>query len=558
MRASKPLTLLLAVTAGITLWAAFPDTGWWPLTVIAVALLHEAWQRDHAGWNALVGYCAGIAFFLPHTWWAAEAATVPPWLALTLVLQAPFFALAGALWTWARRLPAVTTRTPLYVLTFAAVFTSAEQWRSRVPFGGFPWGRLAWSVADAPTGRAAWLAGSVLVTALLAVGGVLLTRAVEYGIQRDILASGICLGAMGIALFAPALLPLPSSNKAEPVANPAVTVVVDHGDRAVPVNGGTDLAEAGTLTVGIVQGGNANPGGDASYNAQQVLDNHRTGTRELIATGVDFDLMVWPEDSAGWDPALPRNAALAQSLDALSLQAGAPLLIGTQEFPQEGGRYNVMLLWNAGEGIIGRYAKQRPVPFGEYIPLRPLLERLSDQVARVSTDMIAAENAPVIEVPVTQRVDSNSTAPQGTVTLGMGICFEVAYDDIFVDAIRHGAEVLIIPTNNASFGITPQSTQQLQMTRMQAIATGRATVQVSTVGVSGVISPDGTLVARTGLMSADHVIAEVPLRTTVTPAVTLGLWPGWMALALGPLLAACGGIVGHVRRTPRAATVASS
>jgi apolipoprotein N-acyltransferase len=147
-------------------------------------------------------------------------------------------------------------------------------------------------------------------------------------------------------------------------------------------------------------------------------------------------------------------------------------------------------------------------------------------------DMIAADNPPVVTM-YSHRLGHE-------VTLGVGICFEVAYDSIFFDAVRRGAQVLIIPTNNASFGSTPQSTQQLQMTQMQAITTGRAAVQVSTMGVSGVFTPDGRLVARTGLWRQDSVSAAVPLRTSITPAVAMGMVPSYLFAAAAVLLPALG------------------
>jgi apolipoprotein N-acyltransferase len=108
--------------------------------------------------------------------------------------------------------------------------------------------------------------------------------------------------------------------------------------------------------------------------------------------------------------------------------------------------------------------------------------------------------------------------------------------------------VLVVPTNNASFGYTAESTQQLAMTRVQAITTGRAAVQVSTVGVSAVVAPDGTVVARTGLFTADHVVADLPLRTALTPAVRAGYWPGWVVSGAGAALVVAGlaaGILGR-------------
>jgi apolipoprotein N-acyltransferase len=154
---ARPVTLLLAVVSGAALWAAFPDVGAWPLAFVGVALLYAALRRDGrraAGWNTLVGLVAGLTFWLPHIWWANFATDTVPWLALA-VLESAFLAGFGALWTWVRRWRWVRRNPATVAIAFAVVFVAVEQWRSEVPFGGFPWGRLAWTVAGAPTGRAA-------------------------------------------------------------------------------------------------------------------------------------------------------------------------------------------------------------------------------------------------------------------------------------------------------------------------------------------------------------------------------------------------------------------
>ncbi len=556
---SRLVGLLLAPMAGVLLWAAFPDQGAWPLTIAGTAVLHLALRRDHAGWGFLVALVAGLTFFLPHVFWAYHATALVPWLALGL-LGGLGVATFGAAWTWTRRLAWVRERAWVHVLAFATVWTAVEQWRSEVPWGGFPWGRLGWSVAGAPTGRAAWLGGVPLVSFLLAAAGALLAVAVTraVGAVRDRPARGrqwgsvaVCVVVGGVLVWGPAALPLPRAAGTAAVADPPVTATVEAPDRSAFVDAGTSVAQSGVLRAGIVQGNVPNPGDDAAYNAAAVLRNHLDGTRALAGDaatraaaggeGTALDVVLWPEDSTGYDP--QHEHTVASMLDDVARETGTPLLLGAQEWPATGGRYNVMLLWQEGQGVTQRYAKQHPAPFGEYIPWRPLFRLFSSQVDRVTTDMIAATNPPVVDVP--------APVLGRQVRVGLAICFEVAYDEILRDAVRRGAQVLVVPTNNASFGTSPESTQQLQMTRLQAIASGRAAVQVSTVGVSGVIAPDGTLVARTGLFTADRINALLPLRTTWTPAVAAGYWPGWVVSATGGLLA-LGGLASGMARRRRA------
>ncbi|WP_435735913.1 apolipoprotein N-acyltransferase [Cellulosimicrobium sp. PMB13] len=526
---SRPLALLLALAGGLLTDAAFPDRGWWPAAFVGVGLLFWALRRDDARWGALVGLVWGLSFFLPHLWWANEATETLPWIALS-VMEACFVAVLGAAWVWARRWSWLRDRPGRQAVAFAVLFVGVEQARTEVPFGGFPWGRLAFSQVDSPLGRAAWLGGEVLVSLLVALVGSLLAAAVLVLVRhravqapgedrqggqdraREALLVGVPLLAAAALVAAPLLVPLDAR------------------------------AQAGHLEVGAVQGNVGEPGLGSFANRAEVLNNHLDGTVALLdqVDPGDLDVVLWPENGSDLDP--QEAPEVAAAIDDAAREVDAPILVGAQEYPETGGRYNVSLLVEPGVGVVDRYAKQHPAPFGEYMPLRPLLRVFSDQVDRVTIDMIPGGETGVVDL-ASERLGR-------TVPLGVVICFEVAYDVLVRDAVLAGAEVLVVPTNNASFGYTAESTQQLAMSRLRAVSTGRATVQVSTVGVSGVIAPDGTLLQSTELFTADQLVASLPLRTDLTPAVRAGGLPG---LAVGLLAAGLvvAGVVGSVRERRR-------
>lgn len=518
--ASRPLTLLLAIVGGLLTDTAFPDRGWWPAAFAGVGLLFWALRRDDARWGALIGLAWGLSFFLPHLWWANEATDTVPWLALS-VMEACFVAVLGAAWVWARRWSWLRDAPGRQAVAFAVLFVGVEQARTEVPFGGFPWGRLAFSQVDSPLGRAAWLGGEVLVSLLVALVGSLLAAAVVLVRRRAPQAEDGAPGTVRVVV-------------------PVLTVVLAATALvAAPLLVPLDArAQAGTLEIGAVQGDVGEPGLGSFANRAEVLNNHLDGTVALLdqVDPGDLDVVLWPENGSDLDPQeVPEVAA---AIDDAAREVDAPILVGAQEFPESGGRYNVALLWEPGVGVVDRYAKQHPAPFGEYMPLRPLLRVFSDQVDRVTIDMIPGDETGVVDL-ASERLGR-------TVPLGVVICFEVAYDELVRDAVESGAEVLVVPTNNASFGYTAESTQQLAMSRLRAISTGRATVQVSTVGVSGVVAPDGTLLQSTGLFTADQLVASLPLRTDLTPSVRTG---GLPALVVGLLAAAlvAAGVVGSVR-----------
>ena len=501
----------LGAVSGLVTEAAFPDLGWWGAAFVGMAMLFIAMRRDSARWNALVGFVWGLAFFLPHIIWAEYAVGPVPWVALS-VLEAGFVALFGAAWTWARR-GVGTWRSPaLQVIVFTLLWVAMEELRSSWPFGGFPWGRLAFSQAESPLGRLAWLAGTPLVSAAVAGTGALLAVALLYARRLRV---------------------------AQTLAATATGVLVVLAGLVVPLD---TEPQAGTLRVGAVQGNVPTPGLDAFAQQREVLHNHAVGTEALLDQ-VDpgyLDLVVWPENGADIDPQVDEPAAL--EIDGVARAVEAPVLVGTIEYPESGGRYNTAILWEPGVGVTAQYSKQHPAPFAEYIPMRDWVRPFSSAVDLVRNDMIAGTEVGVVPVEAPRL---GRTVPTGVV-----ICFEVAYDSLVRDAVRAGAELLVVQTNNASFGYTDESTQQLAMSTLRAMELGRATVHISTVGVSAVIAPDGVVTHRTGLFTAEQIVEEVPLRTTLTPAAAMGSWPAWVVAALAVVVTLAGMIGAHRVRRP--------
>lgn len=497
-------SLVLAALGGLATDAAFPGLGWWPLAFVGVAFLFVALGRDSARWNTLVGFVFGLAFFLPHILWAEYAVGPVPWLALS-VAEAGFVGLVGAAWSWARRGATIWWRARWQVPAFTVLWVGVEELRSVWPFGGFPWGRLAFSQADSPLARWAWAGGVPLLSALVVVGGVVLALGLLALRRLD-------LGAASGSVLLIALL-----------VGSGLLVPLDTRD------------EAGRLLVGAVQGNVPNRGLDSFAQQREVLDNHVAGTFALAeerGPGA-LDVVLWPENGSDIDPR--ADAAAAEVVTAAARAVDAPLLVGTLEYPADGGRYNVALLWDPVSGPGADYAKQRPAPFAEYIPFREVARQFSDAVDRVRTDMLPGTEPAVLDVPV-PRLGRD-------VPIGVGICFEVAYDRIIRESVQLGAELLVIPTNNATFGFTDESTQQLAMSRIRAIEHGRATVQISTVGVSALITPNGNVLEQTGLFTADTLADDLALRTTLTPATRYGDVLTWAfrAVAVAVVLAGTAG-----------------
>ncbi|WP_410809283.1 apolipoprotein N-acyltransferase [Micromonospora sp. 067-2] len=520
--AGRPLPLRvaapMALVAGLALLVAFPPYGVWPLAPVGVALLAAAAHRRRLRAGAGLGFLTGLTLFGPLLAWTNLHTGYLPWVLLSL-LQAGYLALLGAASAWVSPL-ADRVRWAWPALT-GLLWVGQEALRDRTPFGGFPWGRLAFSQDTSPLLRLAALGGAPLVTfAVALVGGLLVTAAWR----------GWTAARETSTDTAPARRWLP-------VAVPAAAAVaLSAAGLLVPVAAAGD----GTpVTVAIVQGNVPRLGLDFNAQRQAVLNNHVDATLELatrVATGAQRrpDLVVWPENSSDIDPL--RNPAAGARISEAADAIRAPILVGAVLLgPGAGQVRNAGILWWPGSGpdLAQLYAKRHPVPFAEYVPLRDVARMVSDKVDLIRSDFVAGSTPGVVRT--------------GRTVLGDVICFEVAYDEVVRDTVTGGAQLLVVQTNNATFNVA-EARQQLAMVRLRAVEHGRPALMASTVGVSGFVAPDGRVSDATGFNTREVVVRQLRLGGGTTLATRLGWWP---EVALAGLAAAA--LVGAavVRRRQR-------
>ena len=504
--------LVLAFASGVALTLAFPTWNLWWLAPVGVALLSAAVLGATWRLALLVGLVGGLVFFLPTLSWSGIYVGPLPWVALC-VLQALYIALMAAV-TAAVQRPLLGTR--LQPLAYAAVpvfWVLQETARSHTPFGGFPWARLAFSQADSPLVHLAAFGGAPGVTAAVAAVGALLHAAVAVALRRFRGGSGAALPRARTAYVLSAVL----------VAFTALGLVA--GAASTPPTDGKPAP------VMFVQGNVPRPGLDFNAERRKVLDNHVQETlRGLAAGGEPPSLVVWPENASDIDPL--RNPDAGAEIRATVEAAGAPLLLGAVLREPSPMVSNASLFYRPGGGQPERYVKQHPVPFAEYIPYRSFFRHFSDKVDLVTADFAAGHDPAAFNVPLRSG---------GSYWAIPTICFEVAYDDLMREAtLQPGREnsILVVQTNNATFGYTAESEQQFAISRLRAIEHGRSVVHVSTVGVSAVINPDGTYEDKTRLFTAAAGRADPVVRSTLTVSDRIGDLPEYTAAALAVLLVA--------------------
>ena len=219
--------------------------------------------------------------------------------------------------------------------------------------------------------------------------------------------------------------------------------------------------------------------------------------------------MIWPENSTDIDP---RESPETYGTIAAAVAAiHRPVLVGAVLADPV---RNAGQLWLPGRGPTQLYVKRQLVPFGEVIPYRSFLEHFTSLPELQPHNFVPGHRAVVFHL--------------GKVRLGDVICYEVGFDNLVRSEALAGANVLAVQTNDADFEVDGQrgeTLQQLEMSRMDAITTGRSVAVASTIGISAIITPDGRLLAQSKTWTRAELEARVPLITALTPADRLGAWP---------------------------------
>ncbi|MCP2296578.1 apolipoprotein N-acyltransferase [Nocardia amikacinitolerans] len=521
---------MAALVAGLLLFGSFPPRPFWFLAPVGIAVL-TATVRGADGLRGGFGYgmLAGLGFFVPLLPWTGIYVGPLPWLALSTTC-ALYLGLFGLLANLIGRLP----WWPLWV---ALAWVTTEWIRSSFPFGGFPWGRLAFGQADGWFLSLAAVGGAPLIGFAVALTGTGLAALVERlaalrttGAPGGVVADDESKDAAGARNSADELSGGGSAVATKPrvgaasragIITAAATLVI------MPI-AGVLLRSAlpapdegdGTITVAAIQGSVPRLGLDFNAQRRAVLDNHVRRTEQLaedVAAGRARkpDVVIWPENSSDIDPL--RNADAAALITRASEAIDAPILVGAVLVNGDRTTTNSVMVWNGAEGPADRHDKKIIQPFGEYLPLRSFFRLFSEYADRAG-----------YFVPG----DGDGTVRAAGVDIGVATCYEVAFDRAFRDSLRSGAQLLTVPTNNATFGDSEMTYQQLAMSRVRAVEHGRALVVAATSGVSAIVTADGAVPQQTELFVPAALVADLPLRNSITLATRIGAAPEWVSAIL--------------------------
>jgi apolipoprotein N-acyltransferase len=489
---------LPSLAAGVALTLSLPPFGWWPLAFVGAAVLYWRLAGLALRTRVLAGWLAGLGLFVPGLAWARAF----NWYgaAVLMVVEALTMALAGGL------VPPHRGR----LVAFAGAFTLAEALRMAWPFGGLPISGVFLGQAGGPFLATARLGGPLLLTAVVWLGGGALGQlgidgAVWWWRRSDAVGPGhrpigTAVGA-GLALVAVVAVGLAGA-------------VAPDGGRAVR-----------TIAVAAVQGGGRRGVGGPAVAPSSVIGPELSASRALTAGRAGppgLDLVVWPEDVIALDGPL-AGSAQARAVSGLAVRLRATVVAGVTV--DRGTTFlNEAVAWGPNGRVVGTYEKVHRVPFGEYVPDRGLFSHLAN-LSGVPADAVPGRGTGLLRTPA---------GP-----LGVMISYEVFYADRGRSAVRAGAELLVVPTNTASYSSTQIPTQELAADRVQAVAEGRDLVQAATTGFSSVVDNRGDVRRHSALGVRQVVTATVALRRGATvyerwgdlPVLvlaTVGLVVGWL------------------------------
>ena len=486
---------LVVIVAGLLVAFSLPPWGWWPLAYVGIALFATCRPNSNRA-RFMFGTLFALAWLAPGMAWM--------WF-----LTAPGYVIAALLFSALHGIAAmitgaVTDQHKHREIVGPLAHALAEALRFSFPFGGVPLATLAISQAASPIAPIVRIGGPLLLTYIVLQIGFLLARLRDTEMPKR---------TVHAALIAVVVVVLPIAGAIAP-----------HGH---------DIGRS--LNIAAVQGGGPQGTLAINTNSRDVVIRHLDATQRIAdgsaATGNQLDLVIWPEnviDVNSFSSSIERTEVATQAA-----RLNVPFLVGITEDFDNKFFTNAQVVVNTDGSLGDRYDKVRRVPFGEFVPMRGLLEAVGAPVDRIPRDAMAGRQPAILRAADT--------------TIAVVISWEVFFAGRANEGVERGATLLVNPTNGSSYTGTILQTQQIASSRLRALETGRWLVQVSPTGFSAFVSPSGQVFDRTGV-SEQHVITrEVQLRSGRTIYSYLGDMP-FILIMIASLLALL--IAG--RRTTRA------
>jgi apolipoprotein N-acyltransferase len=466
--------LAAALVAGGLPALAFPAPSWWWLAWFGVVPLLLVVRAAPTPWAASVRAACGLSgFVLTNQYWLVTS------IGPMVVLLAIGLAALWLPWGWfAHRLlsaPVAIGRTVAAMVVLPSAWVAAEAVRS-LPWLGGPWASLGASQSNQPVMLASaslggvWLTSFLLVAVNTAIVGVIVHREVSGRLVA--LAGALACAALGPGWY-----------------------LLGPGPSAGP-----------TVRVALVQ-----PGDIADSDARLAASEELTAA----VAGQRPDLVVWGESSVGQD--LASHPELLARLAELSRRVGADLLVNV-DAPAPTGRIYKSAVLIGEHGLLGSYHKTRLVPFGEYVPLRPLFGWITRHSKAAAEDRQRGSGPVVLHV--------------GALSIGPLISYEATFSDLARREAQLGAELLVYQSSTSSFQGSWAQPQLAAQPAVHAVEVGRPAVHVGLSGDSSAFDSRGRRLAWCPSGFRGVIVVNVPLESNATLYQRLGDWVPVTAFAI--------------------------
>lgn len=468
----------LALLSGLLLALSFPKFGhpalaWVSLAPLLVALVLAA-HHSTSRWHTFrLGYLTGLIYFCGTLYWLSLVMAQYGGLSI-IVAGLLAFGLAAWLSVFVGIFAWLTgdavRRYGTQGLWFAPCFWVATEWFRAWLGGNFPWVLLGSSQAS-----------SLPVVQLASVTGV-------YGLSAMVVCAGVVIATLTLSR---------SRDQRRTAAIVAVGLVL------IPVWGAWRISRSEMLTqgvpmrVGLVQGNVPQTQKQDEAFGAAILDRYIALTREAIGAG--SQLVLWPEAATPFLFEIDLNQA--ERIRRIARESQTPVLVGTDQYQPPSG--NSQAQWFNGAVLVGpdgrnrdSYQKIHLVPFGEFVPFKPLLFFVKPLIEAVA-DFTHGSRRTIFDV--------------GGKKFSVAICYEIVYSGLAREFVNNGSQLLTTITNDAWFGRSSAASQHFEQAGIRAVEQGRYLVRSANTGISGGFDPYGRVLARTNLFTAVTTTVDVRL-----------------------------------------------
>ena len=500
----------LALLAGLVAACGFEPLGLWPLSLAATALLLWLIREAPSLRRALArGWWFGIGHFVLGLNWIATAFTyqaeMPASLGYVAVVLLSLFlaiypaAAAGLAWRWGRK------DDLRLILLFAAAWIVTE-WLRAALFTGFGWNPLGVALLPTTVADAARLVGTYGLSGLAAIlaGALLLLALRRWGGATELVGLAVAVGSAGFLL---------GDHNRRP-AGPAIRIVQ-------PNIGQQDKWREGFEEENLIR-----------------LEGYSTGGRD------EPRLLLWPE-AAVTRPLENGLRDPGHAAEVADLRRAVAGMLGERDLLLTGG-----ITWRSADGrnvtsatnsvfaidrsgrILARYDKAHLVPYGEYLPMRPILSAIGlSRLAPGDIDFDSGPGPRTIHLPLAGKV-------------GFQLCYEIIFSGEVVDR-KNRPNFLFNPSNDAWFGAWGPP-QHLAQARLRALEEGLPVLRATPTGISAVVDADGRLLVGLPWRRAGVIDSHLPPAKPPTPFARFGnVHPLLFALALVAIALLAGRIAGR-------------